>query len=157
VLKDKFGGDFVFVGRFHNHVENAIDFSLFEEKYPGKIFNGNLHEDMAEYLLATDVLITDASGSMFDFSLTGRPCFLFFPDFEHYRSKERGVYLEVEKLPFPISLNFNDFCASITNFDNEEYQENIKNMHSELGYVDDANSAKRAAEFILETIEKAKK
>ena len=85
-LSDKFGGEFVFICRFHYHVEKMVDFAAFEEKYPGKIINGNLHDDMAEYLAATDVLITDASSCMFDFALTGKPCFLLFPDVDRYGS-----------------------------------------------------------------------
>ena len=157
VLKNKFGDEFVFVGRFHYHVENAIDFSAFEEKYQKRIINGNLHDDMAEYLAVTDVLITDASSSMFDFALTGRPCFLLFPDVENYSSKERGFYLDVNRLPFPLSLDFEGLLNSILNFDNEKYKKNIEDMLLEFGYVDDAHSSLRAAEFILKTIEKAKK
>ncbi|MBR5242175.1 MAG: CDP-glycerol glycerophosphotransferase family protein [Clostridia bacterium] len=149
-LSERFGADFVFVCRFHYHVEKMVDFAALSEKYPGKIINGNLHDDMAEYLAATDVLITDASSCMFDFALTGRPTFLLFPDIDYYQSTERGFYLDPASLPFPLSKSARDMISDILEFNNEDYKTKTDAMLSELGYVDDKNSSERVARFILE-------
>lgn len=157
VLGKKFNKGFVFVGRFHYHVEQAINFDELNKKYPGKIINGNLNDDMAEYLAVTDVLLTDASSSMFDFALTKRPCFLFFPDLVHYKNSERGFYLDVNGLPFPCSEDFDGLCNNISNFDSTLYENKVNDMLSSFGYVDDEGSSERIAQYILKKIKKGNK
>ena len=120
-----------------------------EEKYGGKIINGNKNDDMAEYLACTDFLITDASSSMFDFALTGRPCALYFPDLKNYQGKERGFYIPIESLPFPCAETFLNFIEVVKDFDKVQYSQKIAKMMEEFGYVEDENSAKKVAEFVL--------
>lgn len=150
LLSEKFGSDFALVCRFHYHVESMVDFDALNKKAKGRIINGNLHDDMAMYLAASDILITDASSSMFDFALTLRPCFLLFPDIEHYGSRERGFYLDVSSLPFPCSVDFDGLCVDISRFDYAEYKTKTEKMLDSLGYADDENSAERVAKYIIE-------
>lgn len=149
-LSIKFGGDWVFVCRFHYHVEEMVKWEQLDNAYPGRIINGNEYDDMSEYLTCTDVLITDASSSMFDFSLTYRPCFLFFPDVEHYRNEERGFYMNIEELPYPLADNFEDLLKNIKNFSSDDYSKENKKLLEKIQSVDDENSSKRVAEYILE-------
>ena len=124
-----------------------------KKRYPGKIINGNLNDDMAEYLACADILITDASSSMFDFALTGKPCFLYFPDVEHYDKVERGFYFDIQRdLPFPLSVNFDELCEQIQSFDEEKYAVGIKELLENIGNIDDGNSSKRVVEYIVEHI-----
>lgn len=148
-LSQKFGGEFSLICRFHYHVEQMVDFEELDKRYPGKIINGNLHDDMAEYLAVTDVLLTDASSAMFDFALTARPCFLLFPDLDHYRSRERGFYVDIDALPFSCSVDCDGLCRDILAFDAGEYQRKIAEMLCSFGYVDDDRSSERVANFIL--------
>ena len=50
-------------------------------------------EDMNDVLVATDVLITDYSSSIFEWALLGRPLILLVPDLEAY-AREPGLYLD---------------------------------------------------------------
>lgn len=52
--------------------------------------------DMNDMLLATDVLVTDYSSSIFEFALLRRPFVLFVPDLEDYAS-ERSFYRPFER------------------------------------------------------------
>lgn len=149
-LSEKFGGEWVFVCRFHYHVEQMVDWNELEQKYPNQIFNGNIHDDMALYLASTDVLITDASSSMFDYSLTYNPCFIYFPDLDYYKNSERGFYCDIENLPFPVSESFEGMIKNICNYDRNKYVEEIEKMHQEYGYTHEKDAAKKVAEFILQ-------
>lgn len=148
-LSDRFGGDWALVCRFHYHVEAMVDWASLQAAYPGQIINGNLHDDMAEYLACTDVLLTDASSCMFDFALTEKPCFLLFPDLEYYQTKERGFYTPIASLPFSTAVTFDELLANIRRFDDAVYQQQVKGMLKEYGFVDDENSATRVAKYIL--------
>lgn len=148
-LQNKFGGEWTLVCRFHYHVEKMIDWNMICDRYDGQIIRGNLGDDMAEYLAVSDILLTDASSSMFDFAVTNRPCVLYFPDWKEYGSKERGFYIPIEELPFPLAANFDDLQNVLSNWKDNEYQAKIKNMKEYLGYADDGNAAKRNVEYII--------
>ena len=151
-LKEKFQGDWALVCRFHYHVDAMVDWAEINAKYQGKIINGNAHDDMSEYLACTDVLLTDASSAMFDFSLTKRPCFLYFPDLEHYENKERGFYMPVSSLPYPLATTFAGTLEQIKNYNEQDYVEKVNKQIQDFGYVDDANSSTRIIEFIVEEL-----
>lgn len=59
-------------------------------------------EDMAELLLISDALISDYSSSVGDFALTGRPIFLFQPDYAEF-SEERTFYFDIDASPFIVA------------------------------------------------------
>ena len=148
-LCEKFSGEWAIVCRFHYFVEKMVDWESLQREYPNQIINGNLNDDMAEYLACTDVLLTDASSSMFDFMLTKKPCFLFFPDLKRYRNIERGFYTPIESLPFSTAETFGKLIENIKGFDEKSYTENVEKLICEFGYVDDANSSERIAKYIL--------
>ena len=146
-LSSKFGGDFCLVLRFHYFVDKSVDWETIQKDYNGIVINGNKNEDMVDYLKVTDILITDASSCMFDFSLTRRPCFLFFPDVIQY-IKERGVYLNFDELPFPLSTDFQTLICSIKDFNEEEYKDHVNTLLANLENVEDGYSAERIVEYI---------
>lgn len=148
-LKQKFGGDWVMVLRFHYHVAHMVDWESLNKNYPGKFINGNEFDDMAEYLACTDVLLTDSSSSMFDFAHTGKPCFLFFPDYVNYRDKERGFYMDASKLPFKLSEDFDTLIKHLKNFDNDTYIKEVNALKKCLGDGNDGNSSERIVNIIL--------
>ena len=148
-LSEKFGGEWVLVCRFHYYVDAMVDWDALDHNYPGQIINGNLHDDMAEYLACTDVLLTDASSSMFDFALTKRPCFLYFPDLEHYRNSERGFYISLESLPFPCADNFEGLIHCVDKFDFEKYSDGVDEMQNRFGGIDDAFASERVVKYIM--------
>lgn len=148
-LQNKFGGDWVFVCRFHYHVEAMVNWEELTNKYPGQILNGNTYDDMAEYLACTDILFTDVSSCSFDFTLTGKPCFLFFPDYQHYRDNERGFYCDINELPYPLSITFTDLIHTIDAFDAAKYQSDLEKMYTQLGFVREMQAAEKIARYIL--------
>ena len=151
-FSERFGDEWILICRFHYHVENMVDWATLAQQHGGRIINGNLNDDMAEYLACTDVLITDASSSMFDFMLTKKPCFLYFPDLDHYKNVERGFYCDIESLPFPIATDFNTLIDKIRYFENETYQNAVDVLIKEFGYVDDEKSSERVVKYIIETV-----
>ncbi len=151
-LSERFGGDWALVCRFHYHVEQQVDWEQLQRDYPEQIINGNAHDDMAEYLACADALLTDASSAMFDFALTDKPCFLFFPDLLYYAEHERGFYTPPEQLPFPAAVTFPELLDCIAAFDSAAYTRQIATLLHDYGYVDDKDSSERIARYVLETL-----
>ncbi len=67
-----------------------------------------------EIFAAADVLITDYSSTMFDFMLYKKPVVLFAPDLEEYE-KERGFYLDYQKIPYQLVKTEKELKYSLEN------------------------------------------
>ena len=147
-INKRMNGEFILVLRVHHVVLKSLNNKKLFEKFEGILVDGNLYDDMAEYLSCTDVLITDYSGSMFDFALTKKPCFLFSPDRDHYEKIERGFYMDYDTLPFPKAYNFGDLIKQIEEFDEQDYVSKVEKFLEEIGNVEDGHSAERIVEDI---------
>ena len=82
--------DHVLLVRAHNLVRELWHL----EAHP-RVFDLSAEPDVRELLAAADVLVTDYSSLMFDFTLTGRPIVLHAFDLEAYASEIRGFYFDL--------------------------------------------------------------
>lgn len=72
------------------------------------------YPDMADLLLAADVVITDYSSLMFDVTATSTPLVLFAPDREHYESELRGFYFDLlAEAPVPVTESRDALLAEL--------------------------------------------
>src|SRR5699024_5586964 len=72
------------------------------------------YNDIADLLLITDILVTDYSSVMFDFSNTGKPMLFYTYDLDHYMNNLRGFYMDFEKeAPGPFVFNTHELIESI--------------------------------------------
>ena len=62
-----------------------------------RILPASVQAESMPLLWGVDVLITDYSSMLVDYSVTGRPIVLLAPDLEHYR-RTRGLYVDYEWL-----------------------------------------------------------
>jgi CDP-glycerol glycerophosphotransferase (TagB/SpsB family) len=73
------------------------------------------YPEISELYLAADVLITDYSSVMFDFSVTGKPIFFYVPDFEHYRDRTRGFTFDLFPVaPGPVTTSLAELVDAVT-------------------------------------------
>jgi teichoic acid ribitol-phosphate primase len=59
------------------------------------------HPDINELMLVSDLLVTDYSSAIFEYSLLERPMVFFAPDHDAYE-RERGFYIDYRTVPGPI-------------------------------------------------------
>jgi CDP-glycerol glycerophosphotransferase (TagB/SpsB family)/GT2 family glycosyltransferase len=138
-LSKRFGGEWVVLYRGHYFVKNnprtdSIDVSRYE--------------DMQELMCAADILVSDYSSCLWDFTFTGRPAFVFASDLDEYVNDDRGFALPIQKWPYPVSTNTKELCDSILNFDENDYNERVKLHHEREGSYEKGTSAKAACEII---------
>ena len=142
-LKERFGGDWIITSRLHmkdrdkslSSVENVIDVSA----YPS----------IADLMIAADVAVTDYSSWIYDYILTGKPGFVFAPDKDEYE-KSRGLYYPLSDTPFDISVDTDGLCSGIRGFDAQDYNNRVRAFLEDKECCDDADAAKRAAQFIMD-------
>lgn len=137
--------DAVFVIRMHPTVEHPVDIPA---EFADRIINGTTTVmDAPEQLCATDLLITDYSSIILEYSLLGRPMLFFAPDLEAYRA-DRDVYMPYEQfVPGRIVQTFDELVAAIRAGD-YQLDEVAPFARSQFTYVD-GHATDRVIDLIL--------
>ncbi len=147
-LEARFHKKFVLFVRSHPHVAKDI----FEGSGDrGRIFDVSAYADMQELLCAADVLITDYSSSIWDFSFTGRPCFIYANDLQAYK-EERNFYTPIEEWPFPLAERNAELAENILHFDEEMYARDVRVHHERLGSYETGHACEALCRLIEEMI-----
>lgn len=141
MMEQKTGGPWVVGYRLHPNIHEtmAVDGAISMTEYP----------DMQELLAAADCLITDYSSCMFDMAIAGKPCVLYAPDQDEYAAKERGLYFDLEELPFDVAANMDELRWLINDFDHETYQMRVRSFMAQIGSYEDGHATERVCEYIL--------
>lgn len=153
-LEQKFGGRFTALIRLHpNESGRAGELMAHPSE---RICNASNYPDMQELLAGCDVLITDYSGCMFDFSVTGKPVFLLAQDLEDYLAKDREAYFRLDQLPFPLAQSSEELLADIGKFSEEHYRKRCSEFWDSVGLCDSGNGSAVIADLILEKLSQRK-
>ena len=147
-LQARFGGEWVILLRMHYYLSDkamssALPFLRNATDYP----------DMQDLLLSADVLLTDYSSCMWDFSLLHKPCFLYARDIAEYRG-ERDFYTPIESWPFPLAANNDELEKVIAQFDESRYHETVLRHHRDLGSTESGTAAKQCVDRIVDYLSK---
>ncbi len=140
-LEKKFGGNWTLLVRFHPNMKVSGDF---ENEY---IRNATDYPDMQELLYSCDVMISDYSSCVWDYSFTGRPCFLFCNDFEENGGNE-SFEIPLQEWGFPFCQSMDELLESIASFDPESYRKSVKAHHKQMGSYEDGKATERACRII---------
>lgn len=143
-IEKRFGGKWVLLVRMHYFVKPKIDNS--------NIFiDATNYPDMQELLLATNILVSDYSSCIWDYSFLYRPCFLFCNDLYDYEK-----YLDnkhpIRSWGFPISTNTKELEDSILSFDYNKFVDNMKKHHISMGSYEDGKATDRVIAVIENTL-----
>lgn len=112
------------------------------------VFDGTLYHDMQELLITADLLITDYSSSMFDFSLMRKPCMLYAIDAMQY---DRGYYFSLSELPYPLALSEDELLENIENFNDDFYFERLQHfLINKVGSMERGFASYEIAEWMRE-------
>ena len=79
----------VFIIKMHPFIKNKI---VIKEEYQDKMMNLTDYGDINDLLLITDVLITDYSSVIFEYSFMERPIIFYVPDLEEYNNSRSFYY-----------------------------------------------------------------
>ena len=110
------------------------------------VYDGTKYHDMQELLSASDLLITDYSSSMFDFSLMGKPCMLYAVDVAKY---DRGYYFNLRELPYPLAESEDELMRAIENFDSVEYERRLHDFFANhVGSKERGNASREIADWM---------
>lgn len=147
-LRKKFGGEWVCLLRLHPAIREKSEQII--SKY-NELIDASYYGDIQELFVASDVLISDYSDCMFEFSFTRRPVFLFVPDLEQYK-QGRSFYYDIYDLPYEIAEDNEELMKRIINFDSCSYNISLESFLNKVGFFDDGQASRKVVDMIDEWV-----
>lgn len=147
LAREKLSDEYIFIVKYHYLVSEKIDWSPYE----GFVYTFDETKDIAWLYLVSDILITDYSSVMFDYSLLKRPIFFFAYDLEEYKENLRGFYFDfIGEVPGPISKNTEQLMEAIKNYDASKWMEKYKVFNKKFNHMDNGHASEKIIELIQE-------
>ncbi len=148
-MREAFGGEYVLLVKYHYMVREHERWN----RWPDFVFEAADGTDISELYLIADLLITDYSSAMFDYSLLGRPIYFFAYDLEAYRDNLRGFYFDLEQeAPGPVAATTEELIEAIRSAHGEiaeQYRERCRRFCGKYNPFDDGRASGKLAEIIL--------
>lgn len=148
--RKRFGGEWTFLYRMHYFIKTEL--TGIADGY--HVVDATQYPDMQDLIKAADILITDYSSCVWDFSLMDKPCFLYATDIDTYLEKQ-GFYTDVYDWHFPIGKTNRELMKLIENYDEKEYQKGIHKHHEEMGILESGHATKLIGDRIYEECTKS--
>ncbi len=145
-IHEKFGDEFVLCMKCHPNDSGKIDF---ERKYLG-VIDLSKESDSQLILSASDVVISDYSSMLLDFTLTKKPAFIYAPDYDYYINKERNLYIDLKNVAMPFADNFDSLVENIRYFNVDKYHKNLDAFFEFYGIFEDGSSSNKIAKYLIE-------
>ena len=143
--KEKLSDEYIFIVKYHYLVSDKIDWT----PYKGFVYTFDETKDIAWLYLVSDMLITDYSSVMFDYSILNRPMLFFAYDLEDYKENLRGFYFDfVNDIPGPISRDTDQLIKDIKEYNEDSWKEKYKNYHDKFNGIDDGHASQKVIDVI---------
>lgn len=139
------GQEYIVLTKYHNAIKKDKDKVHFRYKDFAYDITGKWR--IEEAMGVCDILITDYSSLIFEYSLLNKPAIFYAPDLEEYK-EERGFYIDYEKeMPGEICASTMDVIKEIKNgcYDSERMQ----NFRDKYMTSCDGRSTKRLVDMLF--------
>ena len=147
LLQKSLGKEWIILLRAHYYIRNRIELDHWND-FIIDVSNAN---DINDLYVVSDALMTDYSSALFDYSNTGRPIILFFPDYEFYKNEQHGFYMDPFELPGYKCFTSEEVVAAIESLDNwdDQFGEEYKVFHQHFCPMDDGLATERVIEQVF--------
>ncbi len=129
--------------KLHPHIAGAFR----QEDLGEHIVQLSFERDVNTVLLASDLLITDYSSIIFEYSLTGRPMIFYAYDYDEFSEQGRGFYYDYTSfVPGPVAYTGDEVAGIIRGEAFELYK--IDNFIEKNYIYTDCNATERLLELL---------
>ncbi|HEX3264130.1 MAG TPA: CDP-glycerol glycerophosphotransferase family protein [Candidatus Limnocylindrales bacterium] len=143
-LRASLGDDHVILLRQHPFVRRS---TALGPDLEGFVIDVSDHPDIHELMLVSDVLVSDYSSAIYEYSLLGRPMAFFAPDLEAYEG-ERGFYFDYRSgVPGPVFETTTALAAWLRAGDFD--LERVARFRDESFDVADGHASRRFVDEVL--------
>ena len=110
--REKLANDYVIIFRAHSSISKLM--GITDDDF---MYDFSIYPQLTDLMLVSDLLISDYSSLLFDYSILEKPMFCFAYDYEEYMGK-RGIYIDLETdFPNSFAKNEDDLLALIVSSD----------------------------------------
>ena len=121
--EEKLGNEYIVLFRTHGYTNKLLGI-----EFNDVIRDYSQYPSINDLLKVSDILISDYSATMTDYSILERPVLCFTYDYEQYK-EERGLYIDYEKdMPSGVLRNEDEVISYIINMDYAEECKKTKEM-----------------------------
>jgi CDP-glycerol glycerophosphotransferase len=120
-----------------------------------RIRDVSMHPDISDLYLASDVLLTDYSSSMFDFAVTGLPMLFFTYDLAEYRDSLRGFYFDfAPEAPGPLLETTEQVIDALDDLPglSSAYAERYARFRRRFCHLEDGHATDRVVAWLVERL-----
>lgn len=150
MLQAELKEDTVLIVKYHYLIMDVIDWS----PYKDFVYSYDINHDIASLYLVSDMLITDYSSVMFDYSILQRPMLFYCYDLDKYKDTLRGFYFDfLEEAPGPVVLTTDKLIEEIKEYNSLKYIDKQKAFAMKYNHIDDGQASKRVVDLIQSFME----
>lgn len=147
-LRKNISDEYIFIVKLHHFSQKG--FSLNE--YEGFAYDYSHYGDIRDMYLIADILITDYSSVMFDYSLLNKPMLFYTYDYDNYKNKLRGMYIDFEEeAPGPLIEDTETLIKEIQGINefSDKYRDRIKSFKDKYNQFDDGRASEKIVSKLL--------
>jgi len=146
-IKKEFSKDYVFIVKLHPFIKNRPDYDFKNDDF---YLDLSKEREINDLLFITDILITDYSSVIFEYSLFKKPVIFYTPDFDEYVAN-RDFYYSFDKYNYGIKANNMDELVKALHKNKENVDlKKIEEFYDYFCSACDGNSTKRVVDYFIE-------
>lgn len=147
ILKEKTSSNWKILIKLHPNISNLDIFDSSNED----IINVSNYYSLNDIMISSDMLISDYSSLVFDYSYLLKPIILYATDIEKYNS-DRGFLFNIKELPFPLTTNNKELLNYLSDFSKTKYLKNLNEFYKKYGLNETGNASKEIVNIINKII-----
>lgn len=148
LLMEEMKDDTVWIVKYHYLIMDQVDWS----PYKDFIYTFDMNYDISLLYLVADMLVTDYSSVMFDYSILRRPILFYCYDLDEYMNTLRGFYFDLLKeAPGPVVTTSEDLIKTIREYDNNLYNKKYEEFIDKYNHIDDGKASGRVVDLICKS------
>lgn len=143
-FSDTFKKDYVCIFKLHPFIKNRPDYDIESDPFYVDLTS---EREINDLLFITDILVTDYSSVIFEYSFFKKPVVFFTPDLDEYRNN-RDFYYPLDDYTYgEVATNFNELTKKIKL--SKVDKKKLDKFNEFFCSACDGNSAKRVVDFFL--------
>lgn len=148
-LKKELGDGYALLVKLHPRVSSALSFSDEEKKeLSGFLFDISKGTDIATALCASDIVITDYSSLIFEYSILSRPMIFYAYDLEDYEAQRSFYYSYESFVPGKIVKESRELASAIKSAESDFSKEKLEEFRQKFMSACDGSSTQRVFDFV---------
>lgn len=145
-LHQELGDEYLILFRAHHLDAKAMDIS----RYGDFIIDVTNYENVNDLYIISDLMISDYSGTIFDFGVLKRPMIFYMFDRELYTTKLQGVNIDLDELPGIFVEHEEELAPAIKRqFAEFQYDEKYERFNQKYNQYDDGHSGQRVIDLCM--------